>query len=153
MTTPGPPIGLNDVAAELGISSVNLSLSDSRVRALAGIPSGSIGLQDCEHKSAIMSAAIGGNQSGSGTSTSNVFSLTCTPTGGTGPYTYSWAYGSQGGTGTISIGSPSSASTGITLSTSGGLGSAISCNVQCTVHDSAGHMCTSNAAALSWTFV
>lgn len=153
MTLPsGPPMSTFQIANELGISMWGFSISSPAARALAGVPSGPIRMKDFYGKSATMTANIGVPQSGGGTSTSNTFSLTCTPTGGTAPYTYAWQYGSQGGVGTVTIGSPTSASTGITLDTTGGIGSAISCNVECTVTDATSRVVPSNTVSLSWTF-
>jgi hypothetical protein len=53
MTLPSSgPISMSQVAAELGISATGLSLNDSRVRALAGKPSGAISMNDLHGKSA-----------------------------------------------------------------------------------------------------
>ena len=53
MTLPASgPISMSQVAAELGISATGLSLNDSRVRALAGKPSGAISFADLLGKSA-----------------------------------------------------------------------------------------------------
>jgi hypothetical protein len=45
-------ISMSQVAAELGISATGLSLNDSRVRSLAGKPSGAISMSDLRGKSA-----------------------------------------------------------------------------------------------------
>lgn len=99
MTTPSsPPISLKDVATELGIGSAGLSLSDSRVRALAGVPEGPISLHALLGKSAYtpMSPSAGpDDQLGHGSNTSYVFSVT--PNGGVGPYSYQWFIAAQGG--------------------------------------------------------
>lgn len=44
---------MQDVAVELGIDPTGLSLNDSRVRALAGVPSGAISFADLRGKSAM----------------------------------------------------------------------------------------------------
>lgn len=52
MTLPSTgPISMSQVATELGISATGLSLNDSRVRALAGKPSGTISMSDLRGKS------------------------------------------------------------------------------------------------------
>ena len=99
MTTPSsPPIGMKDVATELGVSSVGLSLSASNVRTLAGVPSGAVSLHDLLGRSAYtpMNPSAGPDgQVGHGATTSYVFSVT--PNGGVGPYTYQWSIAGQGG--------------------------------------------------------
>lgn len=90
------PLSLGMVATELGIG-LPLSLGDSRVRALAGVPSGPISLSQLRGKSAYtpMMVSTTGASSGpvssdnaggtvGGTASSSV-------TGGVGPFTYSWA--------------------------------------------------------------
>lgn len=97
MTLPASgPITIGMVAAELGIG-VPLSLGDSRVRALAGIPSGPISLGSLRGKSA--SGPMGGSvpnlsmsaQSNPGTSYNATDTITANIAGGTGPYTYAWS--------------------------------------------------------------
>jgi hypothetical protein len=96
MTLPASgAITIAQVAAELGISATGLNLNDSRVRTLAGVPSGAISLNNLHGKTqgAVMSVAAPNVQvfkAGTGTGTVSG-SSTATPTGGTGPYSYSWA--------------------------------------------------------------
>lgn len=65
MTLPATgPISMSQVATELGISATGLSLNDSRVRALAGKPSGAISMADLRGKSAVIrEPATGDNYS------------------------------------------------------------------------------------------
>jgi hypothetical protein len=63
MTTPTGAIGLSDVNIELGkASNAAISLNDSDVRSLAGIPSGAIALSDLRGKSNAFTATISSNQ-------------------------------------------------------------------------------------------
>lgn len=153
MTLPmGPPMTTLQIATEMGVAHVGFRLNSTAARTFAGVPTGPIRMKDFYGKSNTLSANIGASQTGSGTSSSHTFTLTATPAGGTGPYTYSWAIlSTSGGTATIT-GSPTAQTTFVGLVTSGGFGSSVSCTVQCTVHDSAGHVCTSNTATLTWTF-
>ena len=52
------PITMAQVAAELGISASGLSLNDSRVRQLAGKPSGAISMADLRGKSSVWVATL-----------------------------------------------------------------------------------------------
>ncbi len=47
----GIPIGMNEIAAELGIGATGLSLNDSRVRTLLGNPSGAVYMSNAYGKS------------------------------------------------------------------------------------------------------
>ena len=59
MTLPSSgPITMAQVAAELGISASGLSLNDSRVRQLAGKPSGAISMADLRGKSSVWVATL-----------------------------------------------------------------------------------------------
>lgn len=60
------PITMAQVAAELGISASGLSLDDSRVRQLAGRPSGSISMSDLLGKSSVWVATFIPARVGSG---------------------------------------------------------------------------------------
>ena len=53
MTLPTGQITMAQVATELGISSTNLNLNDSRVRALAGKTTGQIAMSDLRGKSSV----------------------------------------------------------------------------------------------------
>lgn len=153
MTLPmGPPMSTLQIATEMGVSHSGFQLNSPASRAFAGVPSGPIRMKDFYGKSATMSASIGSSQSGSGTSSSNTFTLTATPTGGTGPYAYAWTISGVSSGTAVFAGSSAVQTVFVDLTTAGGLGSNVSCSVQCTVHDSAGHVCTSNIATLSWTF-
>lgn len=94
------PISMYMVAEELGISIYDLSLNDSRVRNLAGIPSGPISLSDLYGKSAYTPMTL---------TSSNVYAeadtrfgagsvaveVAATLTGGEGPYDIQWSITSQ----------------------------------------------------------
>ena len=87
---------------------------------------------------AVASPAFIGTTGFSGHLTSAAF--TCTPTGGTGPYTYLWVFSS--GDSTVHANSTTSASTttGVTL----GRGDLTSATFYCQVTDSAAHVVKSN---------
>jgi hypothetical protein len=154
MTTPSsPPISLKDVATELGVSSVGLSLSDSRVRALAGVPSGPISLQQLEGKSAYtpMSPNIGSDQSTGGSSSSNSFFLEVAENGGVGPYTYAWSIVSEGGVGTGAyFGSTTGKTADFVISISVAFNTYVA-QVQCSVTDSTSRSVGSNVATLTYS--
>lgn len=93
-------ISMSMVAQELGISAAGLNLNDSRVRGLAGRPSGSISMADLRGKSAYtpMSLGLHSNENGSvmawyPTSTGRVSAyiyncgITAIISGGVAPYT------------------------------------------------------------------
>lgn len=120
MTTPTGNITLGDVAIELGIA-LPLTLGDSRVRTLAGKPSGDITLGDLRGKSAYSPPSVTVDstslshfefgQNGTSGYSSIVGSLTIT--GGEAPFTVSWSR--TGGSSQISVGgttSPSFAASG-----------------------------------------
>lgn len=98
------PISMAMVASELGISATGLSLNDSRVRNLAGIPSGSISFANLRGKSASVptlsislspSPAVG--RASSANAGSGSVTVTASVSGGSGGYTFNWT---QVGTGT-----------------------------------------------------
>jgi hypothetical protein len=104
MTLPASgPITMADVAAELGISAVGLSLNDSRVRALAGIPSGAISFADLHGKSALsVSLSVTSASQASNTAGFTFGTNTRTVHGGDGSETTQWtALDEVGGTWTF----------------------------------------------------
>jgi len=141
MTLPtSGPISLSMVAAELGIARP-LSLGDSRVRVLAGVPSGPISLGQLRGKSAAgpftvtaMDAyASADTQFGSGT-------VSCSPAvyaaGGVDPKTYAWSTLSNPRGVTVILGTGSSVTVRFTYTTNA-TGSA-TVTLRCTVTDGAG---------------
>jgi hypothetical protein len=151
MTTPNP-CSLKQVAAELGISSVNLYLNDSRVRALAGVPSGVFGLKECAGKSAYtpMSPNIGSSQGASDSSGGHAFVVTVAPNGGIGPYTYFWNLGGISGGG-ASITAGQGTATATYVLTQGTHGNTTQCQANCVVTDSLSNAVTSNTITLTYT--
>ena len=148
MTTPSsPPISLKDVATELGISSVGLSLSDTRVRGLAGIPSGPISLHDLLGKSAYTpmspNVASDGYEDGAGV---GGFSPSVSPNGGVAPYSYSWTVVSTTGLYTYSLTSATSNPCSLSLSPSTPFVPG-EVDLKCTVTDGHGNSVDSNVAA------
>ena len=77
----------------------------------------------------------------SGTTTST---LVATPTGGTGSYTYAWTVLSQAGAGTMSISSPTAASTTIAYTGLTYTGSYVAGTVRITVTDTLGQTAFTN---------
>lgn len=107
MTLPASgAISMSQVATELGISATGLNLNDSRVRTLAGIPSGSISLNALHGKSNFPPLSVSApntsrTSSAAGTGTLTTTSL-ATASGGSGGYTYLWQFVS-GDTGTTVV--------------------------------------------------
>jgi len=89
------PLSMSQVNTELGRSSnATISLGEAAVRALAGVPSGAISFQDLRGKSAMSVSAnnVSGSASGFAPSGSvSTGSPNTTVTGGTSPFTFSWA--------------------------------------------------------------
>lgn len=155
MTLPtSGPITLGQVAAELGIARP-LSLGDSRVRSLAGVPSGPISLGQLRGKSASTPLnATGTNATGHGGSSTSNGSVSCSPSvtagGGTGTITYLWEFISNPDS--CSLLNPTSAACTVSHSyvkTSTGTASA---TLRCTVRDGAGGIVVVNniTASLQW---
>lgn len=155
MTIPASgPITLGQVAAELGIG-LPLSLGDSRVRTLAGVPSGPISLGQLRGKSAatpLTATASGGH--GEADTRNGAGSVSCSPRvtagGGTGTITYLWEFTSNPGDCSLS-GSTSSACLVSHTFTKDSSGSAAA-TLRCTVRDGAsGVVVLDNiSASLQW---
>lgn len=105
MTIPASgPISLTDVMNELRTSNAGraypISLGDSDVRALAGLPSGPISLGDLRGKSSYTPMTVTGhNADGTAFTTNGSGTASCSPsvtvTGGTDPKSYSWSFTSN----------------------------------------------------------
>jgi len=107
MTLPASgSISIGQVAAELGIG-LPLTLGDSRVRTLAGVPSGPISMTSLYGKSAYTPMTLTTNGASSGPVSSDTVGGTVSGTasvgvtGGTGGYTYQWTLTSSSGSPTI----------------------------------------------------
>jgi len=90
------PLSMSQVNTELGRSSTaNISLNESAVRNLAGVPSGAISFQDLRGKSALSVTASNVSGFDSGFASSGFVVTSGSPnttvTGGTSPFTFSWA--------------------------------------------------------------
>jgi hypothetical protein len=159
MTLPtSGPISIGMVAAELGIA-LPLSLGDSRVRALAGVPSGPISLGQLRGKSASTSTgggSSGGGGGGGGTTSTLAASMydangetSATGTqytylvpvsiavmGGTAPYSYAWS--KLSGSGTLISSNSASASEQFVVGKYANPGDVYTAVVKCTVTDAVG---------------
>lgn len=158
MTLPASgPISLGQVAAELGIA-LPLSLGDSRVRTLAGVPSGPITMGQLRGKSAQAPqgpfTATSEDGFGDGDSSNGGGTVFCspsvTPAGGSGGYTYLWSFTSNPSS--CSLGNASSAFCNVSHSYprygNGGADSTL----QCVITDSGGQSITKSniGAHLTW---
>lgn len=161
MTLPtSGPISIGSVAAELGIG-LPLSLGDSRVRELAGVPSGPISLGNLYGKTAGSAAPppspltvqTAGGQGSRSTNAGNVV-VSCTvsanASGGTGALTYQWEFISNPGQFVLS--NSNQATAGVSKSVarfSSGSGTA---GLRVTVRDQAGAVVSAEPvyATLEW---
>jgi hypothetical protein len=89
-------LAMSQVNTELGrSSSATISLGESAVRTLAGVPSGAISFQNLRGKSAMSVSASNVSGSASGFASSGFVATSGSPnttvTGGTSPFTFSWA--------------------------------------------------------------
>lgn len=147
-------ISIGMVAAELGIG-LPLSLGDSRVRALAGVPSGTISLSNLYGKSgAAPLSATGSNASAFASSFSSPGTVSCAPSvmagGGSGTITYLWEFTSNpGGCG---LGNTTSSQCAVSHSYLKNASGSASATLRCTVRDGAsGVVVVDNITAdLSW---
>lgn len=133
MTLPASgAITMAQIAAELGISSTDINLNQSEVRALAGVPSGAISMADLYGKSSL-AAYINeasfdglGIDFGSGATAYTGYATLTVTGGGTGGITYQWYQ-----TGGATISAATSATTRFSLT--GTAGTSISGTVWCVV--------------------
>lgn len=136
MTLPASgPISMSDIAAELGISAQGLSLGDSRVRALAGKPSGPISFSDLYGKSATTLSVTLSTSSISRTSNVSEFTFpanTRTIHDGTGAETTEWTVLSEAGGDWDFPGGHTGASVTPRV-TMPGVGGAATATIRCTV--------------------
>lgn len=159
MTLPtSGPISIGMVAAELGIG-LPLSLGDSRVRALAGIPSGPISLGDLRGKTAGGGGGGGGGsplsavgtsdtESMAGNTTGNQYSGAAFPSveasGGTGNYAYQWSVTTGSGYTVID----SITATPTVRHTIGRFGFSDTCVLACVVSDGVSTVTVTNILAV-----
>jgi hypothetical protein len=155
MTIPvSGPITLGQVAAELGIG-LPLSLGDSRVRALAGVPSGPITLGQMRGKSGAqpLSATATGD-SGFENSQFGAGSVSCSPRvtagGGSGTITYLWEFTSNPDS--CALTSSTSAACSVAHSYIKNTTGSATATLRCTVQDGAGAVIVLNniSASLEW---
>lgn len=90
------PLSASDVNVELSKASTALiSLNDADVRALAGVPSGTISFQNLRGKSALSVSATDVSGTAAAFASSGPVAsdnTSTTVTGGTAPFTFSWTY-------------------------------------------------------------
>jgi hypothetical protein len=152
MTLPSSgAISLSEVDTELGASATGgISMDQANVRSLAGVGGeGTLwGMNSLYGKSSTMTCALNTDSvSKTGTGLTTTQAVTCTPTGGTAPYTFSWTVVAGGGG--ITINSPSGQSTTFSATVEIVIESGVphyetvSGTYHCTVHDSSGKVATS----------
>lgn len=162
MTLPASgTITLGQVAAELGIG-LPLELGDSRVRALAGVPSGPISLSNLYGKTAgggsppASSPLTVQTQDGQGFADSSGSSgtvqcfVSATVTGGTGAITHLWEFTSNPGQFTLT--NSNSATARVSKAYTRYSGGAATAELRYTARDSTGAQVVAQpvAAALEW---
>ena len=159
MTLPASgPITMQMVATELGIGATGLNLNDSRVRALAGRPSGAISMADLRGKSNYipMSLSLWSNESGISDPlqwfprvepVSNYVyncSIQAIVSNGKGPFSY--VFSKQGGTGTFTYNNDV-ANWAISINRFQQPGLVTAGNITCVVTDSTGQQISLTVAA------
>lgn len=117
-------ISMSQVSTELGrASTATTSLGETAVRDLAGVPTGAISMSNLHGKSASSplsvsvspASAYGSCSTASGPCQAVTNSMTATPSGGSGGYTYAWERVSGD---TYTVTNPTSASTAFSTSAS-----------------------------------
>lgn len=99
MTLPASfPLSMSQINVELGRApNATVSLAESAVRTLAGVPSGSISFSNLLGKASMSATGVDSglsyNSSGSGGSANSFPSVNVS--GGQAPYTYSWSFTSN----------------------------------------------------------
>lgn len=153
MTLPTGTIDMNQIAVELGITNVGINLNDSRVRALAGVGSGTISMSNLQGKSSYTPmynyGAVGTNDNVEGTgynnSTFNAYPYATGPSGGSGGYTYNWV---------LTAGNAPLASSTLNSKTPqmnytiGKFGTAYNSTFRCDITDSTGHVVSVNGISV-----
>lgn len=161
MTLPASgTISLTDVMNEIRLVNPGraypISLGDSDVRALAGVPSGAISLSNLYGKSSyIPMNVIGNNDAQSASSAGSGGTVTCHPsvsvTNGSGGYTYAWSFTSNPNS--CSLGASTSAACNVSHSFTLNSNGSTSATLQCVVTDNTGHIVTASGitANLDWS--
>jgi hypothetical protein len=153
-------ISLTDVMNEIRLVNPGraypISMGDADVRALAGVPSGPIGLSNLYSKSSYIPMNVTGNgdshsaYSGVGGNSP----VTCHPsvsvTNGSGGYTYSWSFTSNPQS--CALNATTSAACNVSHTFSINANGTASATLQCIVTDSTGHSVTATGitADLDW---
>jgi hypothetical protein len=140
------PISLNDIAAELGISSAGLSLLDSRLLALAGKSGPPVSISDFYGKSAVapLSASCPDVNASRATNNTGLVSgsTSVSVSGGVAPYSFSWVKNSgTGNFGAVAINSSTTQNPTFTRSAAAP-GSGAAGTYTCTINDSSSRSTT-----------
>jgi hypothetical protein len=144
MTLPTGGISMYQVAVELGVTHIGISLNAGNVRTLAGVPSGAISMNNLRGKSNLAPLSVSVPdamkfKTSAGTGSVGV-STTATAAGGSGGYSYAWtflsgtSFGTPGPTATAAFSKSCAANTEYT-----GI-------YRCTVTDSGGRTASGNCA-------
>lgn len=139
------PVSLGDVLAELRLvnpgRALPVSLGDADVRSLAGVASGPVGLSDLKGKSSYIPMTLTAHNAANAADSSVAGgTVSCSPsvsvTGGSGGYSYAWAFVTAAGC-TLSAGNAPSCTVSHSYVKSA-IGSAVA-TVRCTVTDATSH--------------
>lgn len=158
MTTPtAGAIGMAQVRVERGTAGT-ISLNESAVRSLAGVPSGTISLSNLYNKTGVGSspplAVTAFDGIAAGDAPPAVFTATVNPrvtvTGGTTPYSYQWTISIQSDSG-FTLASPTAAICSVSHQI-GRYGYVGECTLTCVVSDASGKQLEKTGIVASFDF-
>lgn len=152
-------ISLTDVMNELRVTNPGraypISLGDSDVRALAGVPSGSISMSNLYGKSSYVAMSVTGHSDSQGASSAGGGgTVTCHPSvsvsNGSGSYTYAWSFTSNPSS--CGLNAATSATCNVSHTFSINANGSASATLQCVVSDGTASVTASGiAASLDWS--